>query len=91
MPVWVVALHILVGLVVFFAIGALVEISPAKQTLGNTWMSVEGPSGLPSTGNLVRVVHTWVDIDPDRAEVRVISARRPNRREARQYREESTR
>jgi hypothetical protein len=45
MPVWVVALHILVGLVVFFAIGAFVEISPAKQTLGNTWMSVEGPGG----------------------------------------------
>jgi len=42
---WVVALHILVGLVVFFAIGAFVEISPAKQTLGNTWMSVEGPGG----------------------------------------------
>jgi len=45
MPVWVVALHILVGLVVFFAIGAFVEISPAKQTLGNTWMSVYGPGG----------------------------------------------
>jgi hypothetical protein len=45
MPVWVVALHILVGLVVFFAIGAFVEISPPSQTLGNTWMSVEGPGG----------------------------------------------
>ena len=30
---------------VFFAIGAFVEISPAKQTLGNTWMSVEGDGG----------------------------------------------
>ena len=45
LPVWVVALHILVGLVVFFAIGAFVEISPAKQTLGNTWMTVEGHGG----------------------------------------------
>jgi hypothetical protein len=45
MPVWVVALHILVGLVVFFAIGAFVEISPAKETLGNTWMSVDLPGG----------------------------------------------
>jgi len=44
-PVWVVALHILVGLVVFFAIRAFVEISPAKETLGNTWMSVYGPGG----------------------------------------------
>jgi hypothetical protein len=45
MPVWVVALHMLVGLVVFFAIGAFVEISPAKETLGNTRMSVYGPGG----------------------------------------------
>jgi hypothetical protein len=45
MPVWVVALHILVGLVVFFAIGAFVEISPAKETLGNAWMSVQGSGG----------------------------------------------
>jgi hypothetical protein len=45
MPVWVVALHILVGLVVFFAIGAFVEISPARETLGNTWLSVEERGG----------------------------------------------
>ena len=45
MPVWVVALHILVGLVVFFAIGAFVEISPAMETPGNTWMSVDLPGG----------------------------------------------
>jgi hypothetical protein len=45
MPVWVVALYILVGLVVFFAIGAFVEISPARETLGNTWLSVEERGG----------------------------------------------
>jgi hypothetical protein len=49
MPVWVVALHILVGLVVFFAIGAFVEISPAKLTLDNTWTSVYGPGGTVAT------------------------------------------
>jgi hypothetical protein len=32
-------------------------------------------------------VHTWAEIGPDRVLVRVISARRPTRGEARQYRE----
>ena len=44
--------------------------------------------GEASTGNLVVVVHTWREIEPDRTVVRIISARRPTRREARQYREE---
>jgi hypothetical protein len=45
LPVSIAALHIIVGLVVFFAIGAFVEISPAKDTLGSTWMSVQEPGG----------------------------------------------
>jgi uncharacterized DUF497 family protein len=32
--------------------------------------------------------HTWVEIDPDRSTVRIISTRRPTRNEARQYRED---
>jgi uncharacterized DUF497 family protein len=44
--------------------------------------------GVASTGNLLVVVHTWVEIDPDRSAVRIISARRPTRNEARQYRED---
>jgi uncharacterized DUF497 family protein len=43
--------------------------------------------GETSTGNLVIVVHTWVDIGADRSAVRIISARGPTRNEARQYRE----
>jgi len=43
--------------------------------------------GQTSTGNLLLVVHTWVDINPARGAVRIISARRPTRNEARQYRE----
>ncbi|HXW28890.1 MAG TPA: BrnT family toxin [Xanthobacteraceae bacterium] len=43
--------------------------------------------GQTSSGNLLLVVHTWVDIDADRSAVRIISARRPTRSEARQYRE----
>jgi uncharacterized DUF497 family protein len=44
--------------------------------------------GETSTGNILVVVHTWTDIAPDRALVRIISARRPTRNEARQYRED---
>src|SRR5262245_15244079 len=44
--------------------------------------------GETSTGNLLVIVHTWADIDVDRSIVRIISARRPTRNEARQYRED---
>jgi len=43
--------------------------------------------GEAATGNLLLVVHTWVDIGQDRSLVRIISARMPTRNEARQYRE----
>ena len=43
--------------------------------------------GEASSGNLLVVVHTWEDAGPDRSVVRIISARRPTRNEARQYRE----
>lgn len=48
------------------------------------WVSL----GESSTGNLLVVVHTWRELDPFRTAVRVISARRPTRKEARQYRED---
>ncbi len=48
------------------------------------WITI----GLASPGNLVLVVHTWVEIDASSAAVRIISARRPTRNEARQYRED---
>jgi uncharacterized DUF497 family protein len=38
-------------------------------------------------GWLVLVVHTYVEIDEDRVAIQVISARRPTRREIRQYEE----
>jgi len=43
--------------------------------------------GETNTGNLLVVVHTWVDTDSDTSVVRIISARRPTANEARQYRE----
>ncbi|MGA2125282.1 MAG: BrnT family toxin [Xanthobacteraceae bacterium] len=45
--------------------------------------------GVAPSENLLLVVHTWADIDADRSVVSIISARRPNRKEARQYREDS--
>jgi uncharacterized protein len=39
---------------------------------------------------LLVVVHTWVNTGLDSSAVRIISARRPARNEARQYREEPT-
>jgi uncharacterized DUF497 family protein len=48
------------------------------------WVTV----GATTSGNLLVVVHTWSDIDGDRAAVRIISARRPTSHEARQYRED---
>ena len=44
--------------------------------------------GLAPSGNLLLVVHTWIELDPDHVLVRIISARRPTRNEARQYRED---
>jgi uncharacterized DUF497 family protein len=47
------------------------------------WVTI----GETPRGHLVVVVHTWVDIEPDRGEVRIISARSPTAGEAPQYRE----
>jgi uncharacterized DUF497 family protein len=44
-------------------------------------------SGQSADGTLVLVIHTWVQTDEYHALVRIISTRRPTRREARQYRE----
>ncbi len=44
--------------------------------------------GATATG-LRLLVHTWTELDADRVAVRIISARRPTRREARRYREDT--
>ena len=44
--------------------------------------------GNAGEGRLLVVVHTWTDMESDRAVVRIISARRASPKEARQYREE---
>lgn len=47
------------------------------------WITI----GEAADGSLVLMVHTWVEIDRDNAHVRIISARRPTKREAQQHRE----
>lgn len=48
------------------------------------WVTI----GETTTGNLLVVVHTWAELRPGQAYVRIISARRPTPNEARQYRED---
>ena len=44
--------------------------------------------GQGENGRLIVVVHTYAETDGEGATIRIISARRPTRREARQYEEE---
>ena len=44
--------------------------------------------GQGRSGKLLVVVHTFTEVEFDRAVVRIISARPPTRKEARQYRED---
>lgn len=47
------------------------------------WISI----GLASSSQLILVVHTHVEIDTENATIRIISARKPTKRETQQYRE----
>jgi uncharacterized DUF497 family protein len=59
-------------------------LDPDRSADEERWITM----GEAATGNLLVVVHTWREMDPFRTAVRIISARRPTRHEARQYREE---
>lgn len=47
------------------------------------WVTI----GRNPSSNLLLVVHTYMELSAERAAVRIISARRPTRRETRQYEE----
>lgn len=47
------------------------------------WVTI----GRNPASNLLLVVHTYMELSAERAAIRIISARRPTRREARQYQE----
>ena len=59
-------------------------LDPNQASGEERWITL----GAAAPGNLLVVVHTWVDINPDRGAIRIISARRPTRNEARQYRDD---
>jgi uncharacterized protein len=52
--------------------------SPATE---ERWITV----GMSHATNLLLVVHTHAEIDSDRSYIRIISARKPTKRERRQY------
>jgi uncharacterized DUF497 family protein len=47
------------------------------------WVTI----GRNPASNLLLVVHTYIELSAERAAIRIISARRPTRRETRQYEE----
>ena len=47
------------------------------------WVTI----GRNPASNVLLVVHTYIELAEDRAAIRIISARRPTRREVRQYEE----
>jgi uncharacterized protein len=47
------------------------------------WVTI----GRNPASNLLLVVHTYMELSAERVAIRIISARRPTRREARQYKE----
>jgi uncharacterized protein len=64
--------------------GVLMALFASLQSDEERWVTL----GETATGNLLVVAHTWVEIGADYSAVRIISARRPTRNEARQYRED---
>ncbi len=60
-------------------------LDPGHGTGEERWVTL----GEAATGSLLVVVHTWAEIDAERTAVRIISARRPTRNEARHYHEDA--
>lgn len=60
---------------------ALSMLDPDTSHVEERWISL----GMSAAARLVLVVHTYVDTAADCAIIRIISARRPNRSETRQY------
>ena len=56
---------------------------PDHSGMEDRWISI----GCASTPQLILAVHTHVEIDADNVSIRIISARKPTKREAQQYRE----
>jgi len=64
---------------------ALTLFDPDHSVGEERWVTL----GETASGNLLVVVQTWEEKGANEAAVRIVSARRPTRNEARQYREGS--
>jgi uncharacterized DUF497 family protein len=63
----------------------LSRLDDADAAAEERWVTI----GLSRGTNLLVVVHTHMEIDDDRITIRIISARKPTKREKRQYEQES--
>jgi uncharacterized protein len=62
----------------------LARSTPDDTSREERWITM----GETDAGNLLVVVHTWIELSADQAYVRIISVRRHTLNEARQYRED---
>lgn len=56
---------------------------PDHSDIEDRWISV----GLAAAARLILAVHTHVEINAENVKIRIISARKPTKRETQQYRE----
>ncbi len=74
-----------------FETGATIFLDPLARTIPDPdhseteerWISI----GHASNGQMLLVIHTWQDLSPSSARVRIISARPANRAEIHEYEE----
>ncbi len=62
---------------------ALSRIDDSPGVHEERWVTL----GRAAAGRLYLVVHTYIELNDDKIAIRIISARRPTRREVRQYEE----
>ena len=64
---------------------ALSILDHASEKTEQRWVTI----GMSRSAHLLLVVHTYMEIAVDRVYIRIISARRPTKREQRQYEQNS--
>ena len=68
---------------VFLDANAISLYDKEHEEIEERWVTI----GMDNTGNLVVVCHTFLQLDNDTANIRMISARKPTKKEIFQYKE----
>ena len=68
---------------VFLDANAISLYDKEHEEIEERWVTI----GMDNTGNLVVVCHTFLPLDNDTANIRMISARKPTKKEILQYKE----